>query len=81
MSRVPTVKRIGPYRFFFSSSDGVEPPHIHVQCEARVAKFWLDPPELAKPVRFVAHELRAIARLVDEHRKEFMEAWDDFFGS
>jgi len=40
---MPTVKRIGPYRLFFVSSDFYEPPHIHVQREKMVAKFWLDP--------------------------------------
>ena len=28
---MPTVLRSGPYRFFFYSGDGAEPPHVHVQ--------------------------------------------------
>ncbi len=28
---MPTVFRSGPYRFFFYSNEGSEPPHIHVQ--------------------------------------------------
>ena len=40
---MPTVLSTGPYRFFFVSLDHVEPPHIHVQREKMVAKFWLDP--------------------------------------
>src|SRR5688572_3522127 len=44
---MPTVARIGPYRFFFYGNEGTEPPHIHVQRERRLAKFWLDPVLLA----------------------------------
>jgi hypothetical protein len=77
---VPTIKRIGPHRFFFSSSDGGEPPHVHVEYEERVAKFWLDPVALAKTGRLSEHQLRQIGRLVAAHRVEFIEAWHDFFG-
>lgn len=45
---MPTVLREGPYRFFFSSLDYGEPPHIHVRRENKVAKFWLDPVTLQK---------------------------------
>lgn len=40
---MPTVLRDGPYRFFFYASDRGEPPHVHVQRELMVAKFWLTP--------------------------------------
>jgi hypothetical protein len=39
---MPTVLRSGPYRFFFYSSDGPEPPHVHVERDAGRVKFWLD---------------------------------------
>jgi hypothetical protein len=77
---MPTIKIIGPYRMFFSSSDGREPPHIHVEVGRGVAKFWLDPVEEAKSGRLGSHELRTIKRLVTEHRLEFLEAWNDYFG-
>ncbi|MGH7575280.1 MAG: DUF4160 domain-containing protein, partial [Longimicrobiales bacterium] len=54
---MPTVLREGPYRFFFVSLDGNEPPHVHVQRERRVAKFWLDPITLQRPGGFSAKEL------------------------
>ena len=79
--RVPTIKVIGSYRFFFSSSDGNEPPHVHIQLSGQVAKFWLTPVEQAKSGRMPAHELRSIGRLVTEHRLEFLKAWYDFFGN
>jgi len=78
---VPTITTIGSFRFFFSSSDGVEPPHVHVELERRVAKFWLDPVELASTGRIVEHQIRKIQKLVTEHRLEFLKAWHDYFGN
>lgn len=40
---MPTVLKIGGYRFFFYSNEGNEPPHIHVEKSDSLAKFWLDP--------------------------------------
>ena len=40
---MPTVLRIGAYRFFFFASDKSEPSHIHVERDDNLAKFWLDP--------------------------------------
>jgi hypothetical protein len=80
-SLVPTIARIGRYRFFFSSSDGSEPPHVHVEMDGQVAKFWLDPVELSKSGRIADNELRRIEKLVIDHRVEFIEAWNDFFGN
>jgi hypothetical protein len=39
----PTVLQSGPYRFFFFASDRLEPPHIHVKRDKKLAKFWLAP--------------------------------------
>ncbi len=33
---MPTVLQEGPYSFVFFSSDGEEPPHIHVKREHRL---------------------------------------------
>ena len=68
---MPTVKQIGPYRFFFVSLDYGEPPHIHVQREKFVAKFWLDPIVLQKSGGFKPNELNRIARFVQKYQKEF----------
>jgi hypothetical protein len=78
---MPTVTRIGPYRFFFFSNEGSEPRHIHVQRDRDLAKFWIDTVALAFSVGFRAHELRELERLVVENRQQFVEASDGFFGS
>ncbi len=77
--KVPRVAQIGPYRFFFYSNEENEPPHIHVKNERRLAKFWLEPVELASSKRFAAHELREIESIVTENRQMFRDAWNDHF--
>jgi hypothetical protein len=77
---MPTVLRVGRYRFFFYSNEGAEPPHVHVQAGGDEAKFWLDPIALAVNYGFNGRELREIERLVEKHRDELTEAWDEFFG-
>lgn len=77
---MPVIARVGPYRFFFYSNERDEPPHIHVQRERMLAKFWLQEVALGESRRFSSHELREIERLVVERRRQFLEAWDEFFG-
>ena len=80
-SSMPTVLREGPYSFIFFSSDRGEPPHIHVQRERFVAKFWLEPVALVTNRGFRAHEMRQITRLVVQHQVTLLEAWHDYFGT
>lgn len=77
---MPTVLRIGPYRFFFVSLDYPEPPHVHVRREKMVAKFWLNPIALQKAGGFSRVELNRIAILVNENRDYLLERWYEFFG-
>jgi hypothetical protein len=44
------------------------------------AKFWLSPVQLAANFGFRASELRTIQLLVIDHQRDFLEAWDEFFG-
>lgn len=74
-----TVLHDGPYSFVFFSSDRGEPPHIHVKRDRQLAKFWLDPIELAKNRGFSDPELNDIQRLVEKHRPELWEAWNEHF--
>jgi len=77
---MPTVLRIGPYRFFFVSLDRDEPAHIHVRRENMVAKFWVDPVALQQAGGYSRAELNTVASLVQEHRELFLESWYEFFG-
>lgn len=77
---MPTVLRSGPYRIYFFSHEGIEPPHVHVDRERFSAKFWLDPVGLAANRGFAPHELNEIERLVERRRGELKEAWHGYFG-
>ena len=74
----PTVLKSGPYRFFFFSNEGTEPPHIHIKSSGSEAKFWLEPVVLAYNYGYSGHELRRIERLVADNRILFLEAWEDY---
>jgi hypothetical protein len=78
--KMPTIARLGPYRVFFFSNEGAEPPHVHIQRERSLAKFWLEPVALATVYGFRARELRELERIVGENQRTWMEAWHEFFG-
>lgn len=77
---MPTVLRLGPYRFYFYSHEPGEPPHIHVDRETLSAKFWLSPVALARNYGFGAPELRRLDAIVNERTAFFLEAWYGYFG-
>ena len=78
---VPTVLRVGPYRFYFYSHEPDEPPHAHVDRDAESAKFWLEPVRLARNFGFRAIEVGRIQRIVMQNRTALLEDWREFFGS
>jgi hypothetical protein len=77
---MPTALRSGPYRFFFYSSDGTEPSHVHVERDDLVAKFWLEPVRLASSGGFTRHELNRILRIIEEHTMVLRRSWHESFG-
>ena len=76
---MPTVLRIGGYRFFFYANENGEPHHIHVQRERMLEKFWLKPVSLAGSSGFAAPGLNRLLGLVEVNQLMFVEAWDEFF--
>ncbi|WP_375449553.1 DUF4160 domain-containing protein [uncultured Devosia sp.] len=78
---MPTILRLNGYRFFFYSRENDGPPHIHVEFADKLAKYWLEPVELASSQRVRAHELGGVRRLVVEHRTDFLKAWYEHFSS
>ena len=77
---MPSVLRLGRYRFFFYSNEVQEPPHIHIKSGGDEAKYWLDPVDLVSNYGFNSRELSEIERLVDHHRADLLEAWNEHFG-
>lgn len=76
---MPTVLRIGPYRFFFFASDRDEPLHIHVEREDRIAKFWLEPVRLQSSGGFSRNEIGRLQGIINEHQLQLKEAWHAYF--
>ena len=76
---MPTILRIGAYRFFFYSNENGEPPHIHVQRDNKLAKFWLKPVLMSSSIGFSSFELRRISKIVVQHKEELLEARDEYF--
>jgi len=70
----------GPYRFFFTSFDCGELPHVHVEREDKTCKFWLEPLELSRSHGFSARELNLIRRLIGSHLAAILEAWYEHCG-
>ena len=78
---MPTVLRVGTYRFFFYAGDRNEPTHIHVERDDKIAKFWLDPIRLKSSGGFNRLEISKIHTIVEVHHSRLMEAWHEYFGS
>ncbi len=77
---MPTLLRIGAFRFYFYSHEPNEPPHVHVDRGNATIKIWLDNLEVAKSQGFRAHEIGGIVALVEQHQTAFVEAWHEYFG-
>jgi len=76
---VPTILRVGPYRFFFYASDRKEPAHGHVERDIKVAKFRLKPVQLAKDSGFSSTEIRRIEKLVKSNSEYLLREWNEYF--
>jgi len=76
---MPTVLRIGAYRFFFFAGDRHEPAHIHIECDDNLAKFWLNPVRLQSSGGFSRSEITKIQNIVIENQQFLLEAWNAYF--
>lgn len=78
---MPTIFRFGPYRFFFFSNEGTEPPHVHVESAGNYAKYWINPVKFERSTGFRPYELTEIRRIIIEHEKMIEDKWNEHFGS
>jgi hypothetical protein len=81
MRPMPTVLRIGPYRFHFYSRESNEPPHIHVARDDFEVKFWLRPISIAANYGFSSAEVNRIRKLVEGNCDFLIEAYGRFHGN
>lgn len=77
---MPTVLRIGAFRFYFYSHEPNEPPHVHIDRGEAAIKVWLETVEVAKSRGFRSHGINGIVAMVEEHRAHLLEAWHEYFG-
>ena len=75
---MPSILRIGRYRFHFYSDEREEPAHIHVATADGECKFWLEPIVLAGNKRLRPEEVRRIERLVYEHAEFLKEKYHEY---
>jgi Domain of unknown function (DUF4160) len=76
---MPTVLRLGPYRFFFYAGDRDEPPHIHIERDNNKAKFWLEPVRLQNSGGFSRTEINRIQKTVEEKQEDLLRSWNEYF--
>ncbi|WP_461382692.1 DUF4160 domain-containing protein [Devosia indica] len=76
---MPAILRLDGYRSYFYSGEGSEPPHVDVEFGDKLAKYWLEPVELASSKRFRSHELGPLRDIVLAHRQTFLRAWYEHF--
>jgi len=77
---MPTIFRVGSYRFFFYSGDRDEPIHVHAERDDKIAKFWLEPLRLDSSGGFNRLDLSKIFKIIEENRDKILEAWNEYFG-
>jgi len=77
---MPTVLRIGAFRFYFFSHEPNEPPHIHIDRGEATIKVWLEPVEVSKSRGFRAHEIGEVVEMVVTNQTRLLEAWHEYFG-
>jgi hypothetical protein len=76
---MPTVLRIGSYRFHFYSDEGREPPHIHIETPEGECKFLLNPVRLARNKGVPATTIQQIERLVFLHNELLKDKYYEYF--
>ncbi len=73
---MPVVLRLKGYKFWFYEADLDEPPHIHAGKQGKEAKYWLNPITPARIHGFRPQELVEIERIIAEHKREILDAWE-----
>jgi hypothetical protein len=79
---VPTIHRLGPYRFFFYANENLatrEPPHVHVTSADGEAVFWLEPVSVREARGYTPREIDRIRRIVTGSREMLLRRWHEFF--
>ena len=52
----------------------------HAERDDKIAKFWLEPVRLQYSGGFNRMEIRKIQKTIQEHQRQLLEGWHDYFG-
>ena len=77
---MPTLLIWHGHKFRFYALDVDEPPHCHIVKDGKSLKVWLQSLEVARNKGYNDREVGRLLAVVAEHRDEWMDAWNDFFG-
>ena len=76
----PVFRRESEYTFKIYSNEE-ERMHIHVLCDGKEAKYWLEPQvELAKNTGIPEHKLSEIKKIVEKYADNFKEQFRQHIG-
>ena len=75
---MPTVLKINGFRFFFFSDEHL-PMHIHVEKADGYMRVELETMKMTHSYKFSKNDEKKIIALIEEHRQNFIGAWNDYF--
>lgn len=78
---LPTILFIDGFRLYFFSNENNEPPHVHVQYQSSLAKFWINPVALATNRGLKSSDLKKAGDIVRNNEKLIQEKWNEFFSN
>ncbi|MDX2016479.1 MAG: DUF4160 domain-containing protein [Planctomycetota bacterium] len=77
---MPTIFEAFGFRFFFYSSDGLEPIHVHVDGHGAIGKWWIDRDQWEFHRGFSVRDRSKVERELRSRKQEIVDAWRAHFG-
>ncbi|MFZ2889081.1 DUF4160 domain-containing protein [Sulfuricurvum sp.] len=75
---MPTLLRENGYRFFFFSDEHL-PKHVHVEKSDKYIRIELETLKVTDSYQMTSKEIREVVGLVEKHRENFLEGWNEYF--
>jgi hypothetical protein len=75
---MPTLLRVDGYRFFFFSDEHL-PKHIHIEKSDRYMRIELETLKVTDKYKMTSKEIRDVTAIVEKHKDDFLEAWNEYF--
>lgn len=75
---MPTLFRADGYRFFFFSDEHL-PKHVHIEKSDKYMRVELETLRVTDNYQMTSKEIREAVRIVEKHKQDFMEVWNEYF--